>query len=199
VELNGYVLVAKRLERLGSGDEASCESMAEMHHEALVSIDGRLRLPEGSSEQSLRAWVMEGRGVGRSARSVLEVLLERTPRQRLTDDAWSPVRAGALEDLDAALQAHGLPRNSGLRKLARSACGAAQRPLVLEDGLLCVLRESDLHAHEAAWASAIARLGLDATRADEHGRALAIQRWWGQTRAEALKQIGRASCRERVS
>jgi hypothetical protein len=182
VELIGHVLGVKRLERLGSGDPSACEALADMHHDELVAIDGRLRLPAGSSEASLRSWIIEGRGVGRPARSVLEVLLGCTARKRLVDDAWSPVHASTVDELDAALQKHGLPRNSTLRKLARPACGASNRPLALDDGLLRVLFEGDLHAHEAAWASAIARLGLDAARSDEHRRALAVQAWWGSTR-----------------
>lgn len=191
MELIGHVIEAKRFERLGTGDESSSEALAELHHDELLALDGRLRLPEGSSEASLRTWVMEGRGVGRPARSVLELVLGCTRRDRLEDDAWSPVRASALDDLDAALQEYGLPRNATLRKLARPTCGAAGRSLVLDDGLVRTLSGLDHHAAEPLWSAAVARL-----TGDELARARVLLRWWGLTlrrRAESYARGNEAS------
>jgi hypothetical protein len=183
MQLIGYVVESTSLSRLGTSDEGSVETHSERHFEELVALDARLGLPEGAAESVLRRWIVDGRGAGPGALSVLELLVGASRRDRLEDDAWSPVRSGALDDLDAALQKAGLPRNATLRKLARPACGASSRPLVLDDGLLFTLHGHDyVIAGTNAWPPAVGRL-VDGDLL----RARALLGWWEKTQAQRLR------------
>lgn len=177
MQLTGYVVEIGSLVWCGSGDEGRLEGLAEAHAEALAAIEQRRGLREGAGEDALRGWVMDGRGVGPAAVAVLDAVLARSARHRLEDDAWSPVRAGTLDDLDDALKRHGLPRNAGLARLAVAPSGAAGRPLSLEDGSLRLLPGRSYHTAENTWPAAVARLV-----GDDAARARALVAWWARTK-----------------
>lgn len=178
MQLTGYVVERGSLVWCGSGDLERFEGLAEAHAEALTAIEQRRGLPEGTAEEALRTWVQEGRGEGPAAAAVLDALLARSPRDRLEDNAWSPVRSNTLDDLDVALKNHGVPRNAGLARLAVAAVGAAGRTLTLGDGLLRVLPGHSYHVVENTWPAAVGRM-----TGDDAARARVLLAWWQQTKA----------------
>jgi hypothetical protein len=178
MQLVGYVIEQGALSWCGSGDEDQLEGLAERHFEEFDELERRRALPAGSAEGTLRTWVMAGRGVGPLALAVLDVVLARAPRNRLEDNAWSPVRASTFDDLDAALKQHGLPRNASLSKLLAAPLGGGGDALSLDDGLLWLLPGQRFHAAENTWPAVIGRL-----EGDDSARAKALLVWWAQTKA----------------